>query len=77
MKAKDLIEVLKLVDPEAIVITTTDNPELEKSLVPVTSVIVGDLGQIELKHGTDEFDDSPILVETWKMDGGNRLFVKL
>jgi len=77
MKVKDLLEILRLADPEATVITTSDDPELELSLVPVTSVVVGDLGRIHVKQSKDECSGLYYGIETWELDGGNKLFVKL
>ncbi len=71
MKVKEMIEKLQQCDPEATVITSSHNFELNNADVAVTCVHQYDTGKKVTRTFTDAFDHDDYDKEVWTIVGGN------
>jgi len=77
MKVKELIEKLKGQDPEATVIITSSNFELNGADVPLSGVIGGESGSKHMKTFRDAFDNETYEKEVWSPYGGQEKVISL
>ena len=77
MKVKDLIKKLKTMDPNAIVITTSDNYELKGSSIEVTSAYQSDEGSSRKKGFYDDFDGGSYDKTVYSTVGGKMKIVRI
>jgi hypothetical protein len=77
MKVKDLIEKLKEMDPEAIVITQSDNFEMNGSDVPISLVHQYETGSTKITKFWDAFDGGSYDSVTYSIFGGDLKVVYL
>jgi len=77
MKVKELIEKLRGQDPEATVIITSSNFELNGADVPLSGIIGGEAGSKEIRTFRDAFDGETYEKEVWSPYGGNEKVISL
>jgi hypothetical protein len=77
MKVKDLIEKLKGMDPEAMVITKSDNFEMNGADVPLSMVHQYETGSREVENFRDAFDGCSYSSVTYSITGGDLRVVYL
>ena len=77
MKVKDLIEQLKGQDPEATVILTSSNFELNGADVPLGGIFGSETGNKKVKTFRDAFDGESYETEVWSPFGGNEKVISL
>ncbi len=70
MKVKDAIKKLKSFNPEAELIITSSNFELNGSKVPVSFMTQYNEGSIRKQMFKDGFDGGIYQTETWSIIGG-------
>lgn len=71
MKVKHLIEKLLKTDPEAEVIITSSNFELNGADVPLGGLIESDKGSKKERTFRDAFDGEIYSKEIWSISGGS------
>ena len=77
MKVKDLIEKLKGMDQEAMVITKSDNFEMNGADVPLSMVHQYETGSREVENFRDAFDGCSYSSVTYSITGGDLRVVYL
>ena len=77
MKVKDLIEKLKGMDPEAMVITKSNNFEMNGADVPLSRAHQYETGSREVQNFRDAFDGCPYSSVTYSITGGDLRVVYL
>jgi len=77
MKVHELIEKLQECDPDATVIRTSDNFELNGANIKASGVYNTKTGSKNLKHFTDAFDYTQYTKETWSLIGGEESVVNI
>ena len=77
MKVKELIRRLLEEDPEAEVLTSSDNFELHGALVPIQSIMSSKEAKKIKKIFFDAFDHEPYNKEVWELRNGSESVVWL
>ena len=77
MKVKDLIEKLNGMDPEAIVITKSDNFEMNGADVPLSMANQYETGSMRAEKFRDAFDGCSYTSVTYSIFGGDLKVVHL
>jgi hypothetical protein len=77
MKVKDLIEKLNGMDPEAIVITKSDNFEMKGADVPLSMASQYETGSMRAEKFRDAFDGCSYTSVTYSIFGGDLKVVYL
>ena len=77
MKVKDLIKQLGKLNPEATVIVTSDNFELNYSKIAATYAIESYEGSKEMGTFRDAFDGENYNAEIWSSIGGKENVVEI
>lgn len=71
MKVKDLIKILQDFDGESVVISHSDNFELNGSLTPISYVHLYPHGEMKMGHFRDAFDGFQYTHEVYQISGGS------
>jgi len=77
MKVKDLIEKLNGMDPEAMVITKSDNFEMNGADVPLSGANQYETGSTRVENFRDAFDGCSYTSVTYSIFGGDLKVVYL
>jgi hypothetical protein len=77
MKNKELIKKLQAEDPEAEVIVTSDNFELNNSQISLENVNSYNTGSTKIRGFRDAFDGEGYSKKTWSIIGGHEKVILL
>jgi len=77
MKVHELIKELKNCNPNATVIRTSSNFELNGASIEAKGVYKSNTGEKCIKNCVDAFDYTPYTVEEWSTIGGDKLVIEI
>lgn len=71
MKVKDLIKILQDFDGESVVISHSDNFELNGALTPISYAHLYPHGEMKMEYFQDAFDGVQYSHEVYQISGGS------